>query len=47
VVHRRFHKTVYSLRINPPFDFRTDAQITAGISGHRILIDEVFFKVIT
>jgi hypothetical protein len=43
----RFHKAIYSLPINPQFDFRTDAQITMRISGHRVLIDDAVFKVVT
>jgi hypothetical protein len=35
------------LRINRPFHFRTDAQITVRISGHRVLIDDAAFKVVT
>jgi len=29
------------------FDFRTDAQITVRISGHRVLIDDAVFRVVT
>jgi hypothetical protein len=46
VLLRRFHKAVYSLRINPPFDFRTDPQITVRISSRGVLIDDAVFKVV-
>jgi hypothetical protein len=47
VVQRRWHKAIYSLPINPQFDCRTHAQITVRISGHRVLIDDAVFKLVT